>query len=121
MKTFWTVFLVAFLVFVVVTAIRRRGYSDGVYRARFRSRMPTRNRDADEPATVDNSMLFMPMIYGAGGDSSQSSAHHSPSHHSPGHPHHHSLHHAPPDCAVDVGHVGGMDAGGSCGVDGGSN
>ena len=40
MKTFWIVLLVAFLVFIIVNAIRGRHYSSAVYRARFFSRMP---------------------------------------------------------------------------------
>ena len=40
MKTFWIILLVAFLVFIIIQAIRRRHHSSAEYRARFFSRMP---------------------------------------------------------------------------------
>jgi hypothetical protein len=92
MKTFWIVLLVAFLVFIVVNAIRGRHYSEAVYRARFRNRMPQRKAEAAN----DASFVAVPVLFGATTD---------------------STHHPSADCAS---HSGGVDAGGSCG-DGGSS
>lgn len=97
MKIFWTVFFVAFLVFIVVNAIRGRRYSDSVYRARFFNRMPRRQPDE---AANDSAFFVSPMLFGVGSESS---------------------HHAAPDCAPGVGHAGGVDAGGGCGDGGGSS
>jgi hypothetical protein len=94
MKTFWVILLVAFLLFIIINAIRRRHYSNAVYRARFFSRMP-RERQA-EPNSQD-SIYIVPVIFGAATHGA-----HSPV--------------SAPDCAPGV-----SDAGGSCGagVDGG--
>jgi hypothetical protein len=94
MKTFWIVLLVAFLLFIVINAIRRRRYSNAVYRARFMSRMPRERQP--EPNSQD-SIYLAPVIFGANTHGA----------------------HAPvsaPDCTPGVG-----DSGGSCGagVDGG--
>ena len=65
MKTFWIILLVAFLVFIVVSAIRGRSYSNTVYRARFRSRMPRERKP--EPTPQDSSYM-VPVIFGAATD-----------------------------------------------------
>ena len=95
MKTFWIILLVAFLVFFIIAAIRGRHYSNAVYRARFRSRMPQRGRQP-EPTSQD-SLYMVPVIYG-------STIHCSPAPHSA------------PDCTPGV-----ADASGGCsaGADGG--
>jgi hypothetical protein len=91
MKTFWIVLLVTFLVFIIVNAIRGRRYSDAVYRARFRSRMPLRKAEAAN----DASFVAVPLMIGVAADPAQ---------------------HSPSDCSVNAG---GVDAGAGCGDGGG--
>ena len=93
MKTFWIILLVAFLVFFIVAAIRGRHYSNTVYRARFRSRMPQRERQP-EPTPRD-SFYIVPVIHGSTILSSPAP-------------------HSAPDCAPGV-----ADASGGCSADGG--
>lgn len=92
MKTFWIILLVAFLVFVIVNAIRGRHYSSSVYRARFLNRM-SRERQPD-PTPLDSTCM-VPVILGAATGSSPAPA-------------------AAPDCAPGV-----ADASGACSADGG--
>ena len=95
MKTFWIVLLVAFLVFIIVNAIRGRHYSSAVYRARFFSRMPReRQRESNRQ---DDSIYVAPVIFGAATDGAH-----------------------PPDSAPNC-ETGVADSGGACsaGGDGG--
>jgi hypothetical protein len=95
MKTFWIVLLVAFLVFIIINAIRGRHYSSAVYRARFARRMPReRQRESNRP---DDSIFVAPVIFGAATDGAHTPA-------------------SPPDCATGVG-----DAGGGCSDGGGAS
>ena len=89
MKTFWVILLVAFLLFIIINAIRRRHYSNALYRARFLSRMPREHRSEPTPR---GSIYMIPVILGAATNGAHSPA-------------------STPDCAPGVG-----DAGGSCGV-----
>jgi hypothetical protein len=91
MKTFWIVLLVAFLVFIVINAIRSRHYSSAVYRARFFSRMPRARHP--EPNRQD-SIFVAPVIFGAATDDSHAPA-------------------SSPDCGTGV-----ADSGGACGAGG---
>ena len=91
MKTFWVILLVAFLVFLIITAIRRRHYSSAVYRARFFSRMP---RERHPESNRQDSMYVVPVIFGAATDGAHAPA-------------------SAPDCAPGV-----SDAGGACSVGG---
>jgi hypothetical protein len=94
MKSFWVILLVAFLVFIVINAIRGRHYSNAVYRARFFSRMPRKR--APEPNQQD-AVYVAPVIFGAATDGAHAPA-------------------SAPDCAQGV-----ADSGGACsaGSDGG--
>ena len=94
MKTFWIILLVAFLVVIIVNAIRGRHYSSAVYRARFFSRMP---RERQPESNRQDSMYVAPVIFGATTDGAHAPA-------------------SSPDCAPGV-----ADAGGACsaGGDGG--
>jgi hypothetical protein len=66
MKAFWVILLVAFLVFIVTIAIRRRHYSSAVYRARFYSRMPRKRHPGSKR---EDSIYVAPVIFGAATDS----------------------------------------------------
>ena len=94
MKIFWFILLVAFLVFIVINAIRSRHYSSAVYRARFFSRMP---RERHRESNRQDSTYVAPVIIGAATDGANAPA-------------------SAPDCAPGV-----ADAGGACsaGGDGG--
>ena len=94
MKTFWIVLLVAFLVFIIVNAIRGRHYSSAVYRARFFSRMP-RGRHPESNRQDPN--YVAPVIFGGATDGAHAPA-------------------SAPNCETGV-----ADAGGACsaGGDGG--
>jgi hypothetical protein len=95
MKTVWIVSLVAFLVFIIVYAIRSRHSSSGEYRARFFSRMPReRQRESNRQ---DDSIFVAPVIFGSATDGAHSPA-------------------SAPDCATGVG-----DAGGGCSDGGGAS
>jgi hypothetical protein len=96
MTTFWIVLLVAFLVFIVVYAIRSRHTSSGVYRARFFSRMP---RQRLPEANRQDTMYVAPVIFGTATDGAHAPA-------------------SAPDCGP-----GAADAGGGCsaGSDGGAS
>jgi hypothetical protein len=87
MKTFWIILLIAFLVFIIVNAIRSRHYSSAVYRARFFSRMP---RDRQPEPNRQDSIYVAPVIFGAATDGAHAPA-------------------SAPDCAP-----GAADAGGAC-------
>ena len=93
MKTFWIVLLIAFLVFIIINAIRGRHYSSAVYRARFASRMPKRQPEPNRP---DDSIYIAPVIVGAATDGA-----HTPT--------------SAPDCATGI-----ADAGGGCSDGGGA-
>ena len=88
MKTFWIILLVAFLVFIIVNAIRSRHYSSAVYRARFFSRMP---RERHPESNRQDSVYLAPVIFGDASDNAHAPA-------------------SAPDCAPGV-----ADAGGACG------
>jgi len=94
MKTFWIILLVAFLLFIIINAIRSRHYSSAVYRARFFSRMP---RERHPELNRQDSTYVAPVIFGAATDGAHAPA-------------------SSPDCAP-----GAPDAGGACssGGDGG--
>jgi hypothetical protein len=94
METFWIILLVAFLLFIIVHAIRSRHYSSAVYRARFFSRMPRKRDPAPNPQA---SIYVAPIVFGAATDGAHPPA-------------------AAPDCSPGVG-----DAGSACsaGGDGG--
>ena len=94
MKTFWVILLVAFLVFIILHAIRRRHNSSAVYRARFFSRMP---RERHPESNQQDSIFLAPVIFGAATDNAHTPA-------------------SAPDCGPGV-----ADAGGACsaGGDGG--
>ena len=93
MKTFWIILLVAFLVFIVVNAIRGRHYSSAVYRARFFSRMP---RERHPESNQQDAIYLAPVIFGAATDGAHAPA-------------------SAPDCAPGV-----ADAGGACSDGGGA-
>jgi hypothetical protein len=71
MKTFWIVLLVAFLVFIIIHAIRSRHYSSSVYRARFFNRMP---RERHPESKRQDSMYVAPVIFGAATDGAHAPA-----------------------------------------------
>jgi hypothetical protein len=94
MKTFWIVSLVAFLVFIIIYAIRSRHSSSGEYRARFFNRMPKRQPESNRQ---DDSIYIAPVIFGAATDGGHAPA-------------------SAPDCATGV-----ADAGGGCSDGGGAS
>lgn len=86
MTTFWICVLVGFLVFIVVNAIRGRRYSDAVYRARFKNRIPNRpaEKAANDPAFIVTPVVMSTVVQ------------------------------SPPPASTDCSSSAG-DAGGSCG------
>src|SRR3954469_18643199 len=89
MKTIWIVLLVAFLVFIIIYAVRSRRTSSDVYRARFFSRMP---RERQPEANRQDSIYMAPVIFGPATDGVHAPA-------------------SPPDCGPGVVDAGGCSAG----------